>query len=179
MVGHQDIDSYNLVLYLLHQAFIFVVPLINQRWFEKAFMRNTVKLCSLYPAILYLWFEQCLFLPNFLFFYFYFLFFKIVVDVKDIFLKKILFESRGRLNQSWIQAVQCLIGTTTYRRIDYITSFLRMISYIMKGNGKKKFLSWNIHDIIGSIYISSGWIGPSGALLVHERNGALEPPSLG
>jgi hypothetical protein len=61
-----------------------------------------------------------------------------VVDVKDIFLKKILFESRGRLNQSWIQAVQCLIGTTTYRRIDYITSFLRMISYIMKGNGKKK-----------------------------------------
>jgi hypothetical protein len=88
MVGHQDIDSYNLVLYLLHQAFIFVVPLINQRWFEKAFMRNTVKLCSLYPAILYLWFEQCLFLPNFLFFYFKFLFFKIVVDVKDIFLKK-------------------------------------------------------------------------------------------
>jgi len=155
MVGHQDIDSYNLVLYLLHQAFIFVVPLINQRWFEKAFMRNTVKLCSLYPAILYLWFEQCLFLPNFLFFYFKFLFFKIVVDVKDIFLKKILFESRGRLNQSWIQAVQCLIGTTTYRRIDYITSFLRMISYIMKGNGKKKKIqSWNIHDSLFGQYIS-------------------------
>ena len=45
------------------------------------------------------------------------------------------------MNQSWIQAVQCLIGTTTYRRIDYITSFLRMISYIMKGNGKKKKFS--------------------------------------